>query len=176
MECEICSKVPLYEDGICKVILPEKPLCVGHLKLVSKKHREKIEDFDEKEFTHFFTLSSVLSSVIFEVMKAQGTNIICLSGEKANNETGHLEFNILPRFESDNLGVNWIPKPADREVLEVISQKIKDEAFYIGKETNEKESNEESIPSTELPENPHEPSQTGSSEENPLIKQLKRLP
>ena len=53
----------------------------------------------------------MVSKVVFEAVKAQGTNILLMSGESDDNPSGALAIHILPRWQDDDLqGLIWEPK------------------------------------------------------------------
>jgi diadenosine tetraphosphate (Ap4A) HIT family hydrolase len=107
-----------YSDKVCVLKLGDRSLNAGHTRIISKK-KETLRQVNVDELTHLFTISSYTASVLFETLKAQGTNIIL-------NQAENLEISIVPRFENDGLGLMWEMKQGDSEKVQAAANKIKD--------------------------------------------------
>ncbi len=159
----------LYEDDTVYAMLPEKPATLGHIWIIPKKHYPIIEQVPDYELSPLFKVANKLSSVLFETLKIQGTNLIVQNGIAAGQKFAHFIINIIPRKENDNLKLEWKPKQISEEEMSTTELKLKDQSKNIGgfiKET---------------PKEPISLSQKRevldySSEENYLIKQLHRIP
>lgn len=209
-ECKYCGLVEskknlLYEDESLVTIVPEKPITKGHILVVSKKHRTKIQDIDNKDLQHMFYAASFGATALFENLEAHGTNIMFNTGS-AIHEEGHFHIDILARKSGDNLNFLWKPKRLPDPEMKEVQARIKDKCDMIGVEKKKKEvidldkkkpekieSKEEKAPerkdekqAEEMKELPSEEEQrykkTEKKEEeledkeSYLIKQLRRLP
>lgn len=174
IDCKICEFIKnkenlLYEDELVYVMLPEKPSTLGHVWVIPKRHYPIIEQIPDYELSPLFKIANKFSSILFETLKIQGTNIIVQNGIASGQKYAHFLINIIPRKENDNLKLEWTPKQVSEEDMSTVELKLKDQAKNIGgfiKET---------------PKEPISLSQKKeildySSEENHLIKQLHRIP
>lgn len=133
----------LFEDEKVLVILAKKGLVPGHIEIYSKEEEKLIEKLAEDSSVHLFSIASLASSIIFDQLKAQGTNIILKSGSADDNPQARLCLHILPRTNEDDLNKTllWTPKQPDYD-LDSIVGKIKDKTWKIGykekKEVKEK--------------------------------------
>lgn len=177
--CELLKsgKNILYEDEVVVVIAPEKGCTKGHLKVIPKKHVKSIEEVSSKDAEHLFYTASYSATALFENLGAQGTNIICNSGEGE-----HLEMHVISRMENDGLNFMWEPKQAEESDLKDALDRIKDKTDLIGVEKPKKkipqlDSSAEEI-SSEVKKTSGDDSDSddGEVEENYLTKQLKRMP
>ncbi len=125
-----------YEDEICYAELGKG--VVGHVKIYSKKKVKKLEDLTADEVHHLFTVASYTATVVFESLGAQGTNILCNNSKNSDE----LCIEIVPRNFSDDLDFQWPPKKFDDSEMQSISSRIKERAFFIGKEKPKKETEE----------------------------------
>ena len=112
MEDEIILK-----DNDLAVLLPRKSFCKGHIILVPLKEYSIIEEVPSELLTKIFQVANKLSSVLFESLGCQGTNILVQNGVPAGQFNKLFSVNILPRYENDGLKLEWTPKQADEESL-----------------------------------------------------------
>jgi histidine triad (HIT) family protein len=127
----------IYKDSFLACGVPHRQSCKGHLKILLEKERQ-FRDLSREESEHLFYVASSCAVADFEVLGAQGSNVILKSGKSMDNEDGSLSIHILPRFEND--GLDLMQKPmAKKPNLDDIAAKISDKAFLIGKKKFEKE-------------------------------------
>jgi len=172
MKCEICQ-IPknkevfkvVYEDDLCIAVLHEKPANYGHIMLFPKEHYVILEEVPDKIIEHLFVISNILSTVIFESLNIQGTNIIVNNGHAAKQENPHFIINIIPRNENDDLNFDWKAERAKDEDLSTAELKLKEitKNFSMPEKTKE-------------PEKIEEPSSEPVEEEDLRFKQLNRIP
>jgi len=133
MKCAYCENIKnkVYEDSEAIAFLADKPSAPGHIILIPKKHHTILEQIPDPG--SLFNLANELSSILFDVLQAEGTNIIVQNG--INQKVPHVSFNIIPRKEKDNLNLDWQPKQIDKEEMSVIELKLKEccQKIVIGK-------------------------------------------
>lgn len=148
----------VYEDALVQLRLASAAAAKGHLMLVPKKKTVHLSDLDEEESAHFFLVASYAAAIIFQGLKAEGTNIIV--------EEQDLVAHIIGRKSDDGLNFQWKPGESDEGTLNDMQEAIKDKAFMIGKTAAEEQ--REPMTENEL--------QDEEERENYLIKQLIRIP
>ncbi|MBW3015690.1 HIT family protein [Candidatus Woesearchaeota archaeon] len=153
----------LYADEIAVAVLNPKPAVPGHIIVIPKKHYTILEDVPENELEHLFTVANKLGSLVFEVLGANGTNIVVNNGVEASQEVPHFAIHVIPRKEGDGLDFRWKAEQAKPDDLEETELFLKD--GLSGKEPVEKE--EETADEVEKIE---------GGKDNYLIKQLERIP
>ena len=105
-----------------------------------------------KDTGHLFNLVNKLSSILFDSLNAQGTNIFVANGQAAGQLIPHVVVNIIPRFNNDKLNLFLEHKKTSEEDLDNILNKIKekinifDEAF-LEKGSEKKERKVETVKS-----------------------------
>ncbi len=174
MDCKICEFInnkvnKLYEDELVYVMLPEKPSSLGHVWVVPKKHYPIIEQIPDFELGPLFNITNKLSSILFETLKIQGTNIIVQNGIAAGQKFAHFVISIIPRTENDGLKLEWVPQQVSEEDMSTAELKLKEQTQNVG---------------GFITETPKETISLGqkkevldySSEENYLIRQLRKIP
>jgi len=116
----------IYEDGFCTVTFAEKPCAVGHLTVLPKE-AVFLEDLSHEQSDHLFTVASYCATLLFEGLKAQGTNIIAANGPgayMANESEDRVIVHIIPRTAEDGLGLLWQPKQGDPTAIKDAADKI----------------------------------------------------
>jgi histidine triad (HIT) family protein len=175
MTCEICNLIKtatdkVFEDDKVFAVLPSKGVTAGHIIVTTKEHYPIIENIPDELISHVFKIANKLSTITFESLGAQGTNILVNNGLDAGQKFPHMVVHIIPRRENDNLNLSWQPMQANPEELPIIEEKIK--AFFntpaietIG---------ETPLPPGEQPERLDDSKE--GDEENYLMKSLRRIP
>ncbi|MFH1455349.1 MAG: HIT family protein [archaeon] len=137
-QCPFClmneGKIPVkkvYEDDKVMAILDINPANKGHVILFPKKHYQLSAQMDDDITSHLFAVANKLSSAVFEVTGAQGTNILLANGPVAGQTAPHVLVNIIPRFENDEVAIGWKPKQIDENEMGKIAQEISVKASAI---------------------------------------------
>ena len=167
MSCRHCDmiaagKARVYEDDSVYAFHSPKPAAAGHIVLVPKKHVTILEELPDKLTGHMFTVANKLSTVLFEILGAHGTNIIVENG--AGQHVPHVAMNIIARKENDGLGLEWAPLQMSEDDLKTAELLLKDNSKSVGIFEKEKPKPIEEKKAEEI------------QEENYLTRQLKRIP
>ena len=105
--CKICEIIEsdkfLYKDDKVIVYLDEAPSAPGHIVIAPIRHHPIIEEVPDYVVDQMFQVANKMSIIMFEVFKAQGTNVIVNNGTEAGQEQPHVTVNIIPRRENDGL-------------------------------------------------------------------------
>lgn len=121
----------IYKDQKIVCYLNENSKVIGEL-IVKYIESDKP---NESDFSYMMIFAKAFSAILFEITQSHGTNII-LDFENYN-------LKIIPRFQNDNLKLNWIPKEESDGFLEEIKTKLLTQMHsHIKKETNENTSKE----------------------------------
>lgn len=131
MKCVICDiikskKDVIYEDDVVFGYLSDTPSIDGHIVLAPKEHNPILEMVSQETLNHLFSVANKLSIILFESMKAKGTNIIVKNGISAGQFHPHFSVNIIPRFENDGINFQWTPKKYGEKELSTIEMKYKE--------------------------------------------------
>jgi histidine triad (HIT) family protein len=169
MKCDICSIVEnkksfklIYEDELVFAILHESPAVLGHVLVIPKKHAPILEELDDNLSDQLFVVANKISSLLFEVLGAHGTNILINNGIGAGQELPHLVLNVIPRKENDSLNFEWQPKKASESELKTTQSMIRTFSDNIF-------SGRDNLPEIQI-------KQEEEVEEDYLIKGLRRVP
>ncbi len=123
------EKNALYEDDKALCVLYNVPQATGHVAIYSKEELDFEKLGGESSF-QLFSLASFCSSILYEGLKAHGTNIILKAGKSDDNPDGKIAIHIIPRFDKD--GFDFIGAPMKKiPELKKTQSEIKDKMFIV---------------------------------------------
>lgn len=123
---EIPSKT-LYEDNDFRVILDISPASKGHAIILPKKHAANIYELSDEDASKIFVVAKRVATVMEQVLKCDGMNILQNNGETAGQSVFHLHVHLIPRYKNDNLKIKWTPGTAEDVLDEELVEQIKKE-------------------------------------------------
>lgn len=97
----------VYEDDASFAFLDIGPLAEGHLLVVPKAHRERIDQMTAEEVAAVTRHLPRLAKAVLAVTGAEAYNILQNNGKAAQQSVGHVHFHVIPRREGDPLGYRW---------------------------------------------------------------------
>ena len=160
----------ILEDDDLAIICPDNCFAKGHLIVAPKQKFLIIEEVPSHLLEKMFQVTNKLSTVLFETLNCQGTNVLIQNGPSAGQITDQVSINIIPRYEEDELSLEWEPKQLDGSELEELAQKMNNTNKIVSKEPKESFSK----PKEEIKRN--ESDEEVLKEDHYLVKALKRLP
>ena len=197
-DCQICVQIQkkeniLYEDPVVVIFIPQKPACHGHLVITPKKHSSTLDSITDAHAQHLFFAANYAASALFQTVECQGTNILCSTGNIYKEDQAHLALHVLSRTQTDGITLSALGKQGVEKDLTAMQKKIKEKTDFIGtakpekqvinlddkplsletKKKQEPKNHDQNQTSVEQKNNEH---QEKDSEENYLVKQLKRIP
>ena len=109
MDCIFCKIVSgdmpakiLDETTHSISFLDAFPLAKGHVLVIPKKHRQKIQDMNKDENLDLFSLVNVMTS---KVDSLTGATLIAIhNGKDAGQEIPHVHVHLVPRSKHDSAG------------------------------------------------------------------------
>jgi diadenosine tetraphosphate (Ap4A) HIT family hydrolase len=122
----------LYEDKYIAVLLHRLPSTSGHILLLPKEHYPIFEQVPDYVVAKLFVLANKISTMLFETLNIQGTNVLVSNGIEAGQEAPHAMLNVLGRVEGDGLSMQWQPKQMSEEEMGTIELMLKEECKGIG--------------------------------------------
>jgi len=81
-------------------------------------------EMSEEEVNSLFTLANKLSAIVFECMKAEGTNIFTANGNAAGQMIPHVVVHIIPRWKDDKISFAWEGAKVDEKEMNDIQMNI----------------------------------------------------
>ena len=124
--CKIINKeIPgkiVYEDDICIAFLDLSQATYGHTLVVPKKHFANILEVDNDTLSHLFIVVKDLSNKIMLKCQAKGLNVLTNTNEVAGQTVHHFHIHILPRYDSQELEINFTDNSEKTDLNEVFEK------------------------------------------------------
>ena len=124
-DCIFCKiikgEIPSYtifEDEYFKVILDRFPSSLGHTLIITKKHYDNIYKLDSVISEKLYPLAVNIANKLKNSLNCDGINILQNNEAAASQTVGHFHLHIIPRYENDNVSIDWHAKDPDPEEFE----------------------------------------------------------
>ncbi|RJQ17006.1 HIT family protein [Candidatus Woesearchaeota archaeon] len=156
----------LFKDENQIAVLPLKPATPGHIQLFSAQPFTILEQVPNAVIETMAITANKLSTVLFDHLNCQGTNIIIENGIPAGQTSSRFSMHIIPRRENDGLNFQWNPLKLSEDDLNTIFLRLEEftNQIIIQKEKSKIIQQEEKKTVLEY------------NQENYLLKQLRRMP
>lgn len=120
---EIPSTVILDNEDVF-VFLDIRPINLGHILIIPKKHYQNIYDIPEEQFCLLAKFTKKIAIALKKALGADGINLGMNNDGAAGQVVEHAHIHIIPRFKNDGLK-HWPPKNYKNGEEKQIAKKIK---------------------------------------------------
>lgn len=97
------SRLLLYRDEHCVILLNRFPYTNGHLLVAPKTHVGCLTELNEQEAAKLMDMVQKSCAILKKTFSPDGINIGCNIGEDAGaGIADHLHFHLVPRWRGDN--------------------------------------------------------------------------
>ena len=110
----------VYQDKLTAAFLDIRPITKGHVVVVPRRHRLRLNDVDELEGPAMWSVARRIAGAAKDGLHASGANLLLADGESAGQEVDHLHLHVIPRYRSDELAFEaraWTKPAPDRDEL-----------------------------------------------------------
>lgn len=114
----------LYEDEYFYVMLDRFPKCLGHTLILPKRHAAHIFDLNENECLHLMPVAQKVAAALQKVLKFDGLNLLQNNGPTAGQEVNHFHLHLIPRFENDDMAIQYKRLDPSEEEFKNITDKL----------------------------------------------------
>lgn len=125
----IAGEIPsfrLYEDQHTLAFMDINPANRGHALAIPKKHEPNLLESTDETLAVTIATARKVARAVQATVDPDGINLVQANGPGAAQSVFHLHLHVIPRFEGDELKLNWgvPPKPGDMEEIRALSEKI----------------------------------------------------
>ena len=114
----------IYEDSVCIAFLDLSQANIGHTLVVPKKHFDNILSLDDETASHLFKVTKKLTCAISKAIKCDNFNILNICGEVAGQSVHHFHIHIIPRYENDNIKMEFTSHELTKEEFNQVKDNI----------------------------------------------------
>lgn len=119
-----CFKV--YEDEHTLAFMDINPANRGHALAIPRKHEPDLMDSTDETLAVTIAAARRVARAVQAAVEPDGINLVQANGPGAAQSVFHLHLHVIPRFEGDDLKLNWgvPPKPGDMDEIKAVSETI----------------------------------------------------
>lgn len=115
----------VYEDDDVLAILDISQATVGHTLVIPKKHYDNLLTIPEDEYLNVMKKVKALADKLVKNFKASGVNILNNCNEAAGQSVMHFHVHILPRYDKDDLKLEFTDHSNNVNLDEILKTTLK---------------------------------------------------
>lgn len=119
-----CFKI--YEDEHTLAFMDINPANRGHALAIPKKHEPNLLESTDETLAVTIATARKVARAVQATVEPDGINLVQANGPGAAQSVFHIHLHIMPRFEGDELKLNWgmPPEPGDTEAIKALGEQI----------------------------------------------------
>ena len=133
-ECIFCKiingDIPsfnIFDDDKTFGFMDINPANTGHALIIPKFHSPNLYDIPAEWLSATVTSAQKVARAVDAVVKPDGMNLLQANGEGAAQSVFHFHMHVMPRFNGDELKLNWGLNPGDMDAIGALAEKIRAE-------------------------------------------------
>lgn len=96
----------VYEDEKTLAFLDIKPIKLGHILVITKKHYQNLDDITPEDLNALMLTVKKMGAVLKEKLGVPGYNVCENNDPIAGQDIPHIHFHVVPREANDDL-IPW---------------------------------------------------------------------
>ena len=109
------DRLILHQQDHAVVLMNKFPYNNGHLLVMPRQHRGRLDELDDATFSDIHQLVSETVNVLEKALSAEGVNVGLNLGRAAGaGIPGHLHYHLVPRWVGDN---NFMPVIGETKII-----------------------------------------------------------
>jgi len=116
----------VYEDDRTLVIMDINPLNSGHCLVIPKAHAPTLWDADPVDLEAAIAAAQKVAIALKTVVKPDGLNMLQANGAAAFQSVAHYHLHLIPRWNNDGKGFDWLLVPGDRGQIQAIGERLRE--------------------------------------------------
>ncbi|MBQ7916988.1 MAG: HIT family protein [Firmicutes bacterium] len=121
----IIPSTTVYETEDLRVIADIAPANLGHLLILPKEHAADFTQLSEEKAEKVMKAAHKIVKAMKKGLKPDGINVLQNNGTAAGQTVMHYHMHIIPRYENDNVNVNWTPMEPGMDAVAQAAQATK---------------------------------------------------
>lgn len=130
-ECIFCKIIAgdipcfkLFEDEHTLAFMDINPANRGHALAIPKVHSPNLFDSSDEALAATVATARRVARAVREVVKPDGINLVQANGPGAAQSVFHFHMHVIPRFNDDELMLNWGINPGNMDEIKALSEQI----------------------------------------------------
>lgn len=116
----------LYEDAHTLAFMDINPANRGHALAIPRQHEPDLLESSDETLAATIATARKVARAVQATVEPDGINLVQANGPGAAQSVFHLHLHVIPRFEGDDLKLNWgvPPRPGDMDEIKALSERI----------------------------------------------------
>ncbi len=119
--------ITLWEDEATLAFMDINPANDGHALVIPREHAKDVHAVSEVAISATVLTAKRVAAAIDAALKPDGINLLQCNGPAAAQSVFHYHMHVLPRYEGDDLKMNWGMRPGDMEAIGKFAERIRAE-------------------------------------------------
>lgn len=117
----------VFEDEETLAFLDAAPAARGHTLVIPKAHAETITDVPEALVGEVFRTAQRVATALEDTYEPDGISVVQSNGRAAGQEVPHAHVHVVPRSESDDVGLNWDGQELDDDTQRATAATLREQ-------------------------------------------------
>jgi len=132
-DCVFCKilagEIPCFklcEDEHTLAFMDINPANSGHALVIPRKHEPNLLESSDQTLAVTIATARKVARAVQSALAPDGINLVQANGPGAAQSVFHLHLHVIPRFEGDELKLNWgvPPRPGDMDQIKAVCEQI----------------------------------------------------
>ncbi|MDJ0778178.1 MAG: HIT family protein [Gammaproteobacteria bacterium] len=124
----IAGEIPcfkLYEDKATFAFMDINPANEGHALVIPREHAADVHAVSAEAIAATVVTAKKIATAVERTVKPDGLNLLQCNGPAAAQSVLHFHMHVLPRFDNDELKLNWGLQPGDMDAIGALAERIR---------------------------------------------------
>ncbi|MCB2102241.1 MAG: HIT family protein [Rhodobacterales bacterium] len=125
----VAGEIPairVHEDDRTIAFMDINPANPGHVLVVPRGHAPDLYAMPADDLAACALTAQRVARAVRRAVTPEGVNLVQANGPGAAQSVMHFHVHVLPRFQGDDLKLNWGLTPGDLEAISEMAEKIRD--------------------------------------------------
>lgn len=110
----------VYEDDLVMAFLDISQATKGHTLVVSKEAFQDALETPDVILSHMFVVAKKIAKALKQSLHPKGFNFLSNVGEVAGQTVFHVHLHVLPRYESNDVTLAFLPNQQDKDFVALL--------------------------------------------------------
>jgi histidine triad (HIT) family protein len=115
----------LFENKNTLAFMDINPASEGHALVIPKEHAANVYSISDAAISSTIKTAKRVATAIDKTLHPDGLNLVQCNGPAAAQSVMHFHMHVLPRYEGDELKLNWGLEAGDMEAIGALAERIR---------------------------------------------------
>lgn len=124
----VAGEIPsfrVFEDEHTVAFMDINPANEGHALVIPKEHAADVHAVSTQALAATVLTAKKIAGAVERTVNPQGLNLLQANGPAAAQSVHHFHIHVLPRYDNDELKLNWGLEPGDMDAIGALAERIR---------------------------------------------------